>query len=61
MDKCCGSWKDGVDNVIIPKSLYEELLEDSMFLSALEDLGLENWDKYEEALAWYEKVNEERD
>lgn len=37
---------------------YEELLEDSYFLNALNQVGVDNWDGYEEANKLYEDMNE---
>lgn len=41
------------DLVVMPKSEYEELLENSQFLQHLENAGLDNWAGYDEALSTY--------
>ena len=35
--------------VLIPKSEYESLLEDSRWLQCLEDAGVDNWQGYDYA------------
>lgn len=47
------------DTVNIPRGEYEELLEDSLFLSHLEDVGVDSWEGYGEALQAYNDTNEE--
>ena len=40
---------DTGDNVMIPKPIYEEMLEDIAFLRALEMAGVDNWEGYSQA------------
>jgi hypothetical protein len=35
-----------VENVILTKEEYESLLEDSLFLEALQSAGVDNWEGY---------------
>lgn len=42
------------DTVNIPASFYLDLLEDSAFLAALEDAGVDQWEGYGIALAVYD-------
>ena len=42
------------DTVTIPKGEYEDLIEDSKFLRALEDAGVDNWPGYDFAFEIYE-------
>lgn len=43
------------DVVTIGVTDYEELLEDSMKLQALQDVGVDNWDGYSEAMKLFQK------
>jgi len=45
--------------VTISKSEYESLLEDSLWLSALEAAGVDNWQGYDSAREIYEEMQEE--
>lgn len=44
--------------VTITKSEYEELLDDSRKLSALECMGVDNWCGYDEAMQYYNEEDE---
>lgn len=37
------------ETITIPKEEYEELFEDMVFLQCLYELGVENWEGYEES------------
>lgn len=37
------------ETVIVSKTVYENLLEDSKFLYALKACGVDNWEGYDEA------------
>lgn len=41
--------------VTIPLQTYEDLLRDRMFLRALEESGVDNWDFYADALENYKQ------
>jgi hypothetical protein len=49
------------DTVNIPKNEYEELLERSAWLSALEAAGVNSWEGWDEALTIYDERNEDVD
>lgn len=42
------------ETVTISKKEYESLLEDSKFLEALQDVGVDNWEGYSYAYQVYE-------
>jgi hypothetical protein len=49
-----------IETVTIPKKEYESLKEDSLWLTALEDAGVDNWSGYDDARAlWREYKAEE--
>ena len=47
------------DTVNVPRNEYEDLLERSAFLAALEDSGVDNWEWYDEAVNTYNERNED--
>ena len=57
-----GDLTDGVstinDVVSIPRGEYEDLLQDSKFLSALEQAGVDVWDGYDLAKEIFNAFNE---
>jgi len=46
------------DTVNIPRGEYEELLERSAWLSALEAAGVNEWEGWDEALGIYDERND---
>ena len=42
----------------ITDARYEELLEKELMLLALEQVGVDNWEGYEVAMAWLEEDEE---
>lgn len=48
------------DTVNIPKTEYNDLLEDSAFLGALEQAGVDNWDGYDFALEIFNAFKTEK-
>ena len=44
---------------VVDSDEYEELLDDSLFLSCLRNGGVDNWDWYDEAVADYHKIRSE--
>lgn len=47
------------DEVTIPRSEYEELVDDAEFLRALRMAGVDNWDGYDYAIDIYQAVTGE--
>lgn len=47
------------ETVTITKSTYERLLDDSMFLEALEVAGVDNWVGYGYACDLYNEIKED--
>lgn len=39
-----------IENILVPKAEYEELIEDSKMLGALRGAGVDNWDGYSYAI-----------
>lgn len=48
-----------LENILVPKEEYEELVEDSKKLSCLEGAGVDNWEGYSEAMEYMEEQNNE--
>ena len=48
-----------IETVTISKEDYEELLDDSLFLNCLRNNGVDNWDWYDEAISYYQKIKGE--
>lgn len=46
--------------ITITMEEYELLLDDSIFLACLHDVGVDNWDYYGEAISEYNRQNQER-
>lgn len=46
------------EKVEILKEEYEQLIEDSLLLTALRDLGVDNWSGYAEALELFKEYKE---
>lgn len=46
------------DNVVLSKEEYESLLEDSLFLEALQGAGVDNWEGYSYACEIYREDKE---
>lgn len=51
--------QDDEETIIIKKSVYDELMENSKKLEALEDCGVDNWEGYDEALEYLEDMEKE--
>jgi metal-dependent HD superfamily phosphatase/phosphodiesterase len=47
------------ETVTIPKSVYEQLLKDSEWLSYLEAAGVDNWDGFDYAFEMREEARKE--
>ena len=47
-----------LENILVPKEEYEELIEDSKKLNCLEVAGVDNWEGYSEAM---EDMEEEKE
>lgn len=41
------------DIVVVSKKLYEELIDDALFLDCLRAGGVDNWEWYDEAVVMY--------
>lgn len=50
-----GKWDE--DFVPVPREEYEELVEKSMWLDALESAGVDNWDGIDYAQEIYDEMN----
>lgn len=56
----CAEWiaerdkENPAQDITIPRKEYEELKDDSLFLTCLLDGGVDNWDWYGEAIVDYE-------
>jgi len=44
---------------VVESDEYEELLDDSLFLTCLQNNGVDNWDWYSEAVEEYQKIKGE--
>jgi len=44
---------------VVESDEYKELLDDSLFLTCLQNNGVDNWDWYSEAVADYHKIRSE--
>lgn len=44
---------------VVDSEEYEELLDDSLFLSCLQNNGVDNWDWYSEAVEEYQQIKGE--
>lgn len=51
--------KPETKTVAIDERIYDQLVRDSEFLSALQCCGVDNWDGYEEAQVLYDSWQEE--
>jgi hypothetical protein len=49
---------DGGKTVVITEKDYAELCNDSCKLKCLEEIGVENWEGYSDAMDLYERENE---
>lgn len=49
------------ETITISKKLYDQLMDDSLFLNCLQNAGVDNWDWYDEAVEEYQKTNGETD
>lgn len=48
-----------VEMVTIPKEEYNELLDEQLWLQALEATGVDNWEGYDEARQYYREMKNE--
>lgn len=51
--------EESEETITIKKSDYDELVENSKKLEALEDCGVDNWEGYDEALEYLEDMEKE--
>jgi hypothetical protein len=49
---------DKEETVTIPKEEYDELMESSLWLLALESAGVDNWSGYDDAREMYNEMKE---
>lgn len=47
------------DNITISKKEYEDLIDDSLKLSALEGMGVDNWCGWDDAMSYYNDMKKE--
>lgn len=52
---------NGDGSVTISADYFDELFDDSLFLNALRNNGVDNWEGYEEAQEEYASYNDEGD
>lgn len=52
---------DEEETITVPKSQYEELVDDSNFLTCLRGAGVDNWDGYDFAIEEFQSMKGEEE